>query len=154
MMAINHAVGGAIIGAAVSNPLLAVPLAFASHFALDAIPHYEPVAGSKADSISSKKFFREQILINGLLCFGLVLALAITQPKNWLLIAVCAFAGASPDFMWLPRFLHTRKTGRDLPSTNPLLRFHSRIQWWTSPKLLGVELVWLVATGALLAVLL
>jgi hypothetical protein len=31
---------GAIIALAISQPLIALPLAFVSHFVLDALPHY------------------------------------------------------------------------------------------------------------------
>ncbi len=40
MTGFNHAVTGALIAGAVGNPFLAIPLAFASHFVLDAIPHF------------------------------------------------------------------------------------------------------------------
>ena len=150
MMAINHAVTGALLGATVHQPAAALPLAFLSHFLLDAVPHYDPVTGSKADVINSKKFFREQILINGTLCVALVLILAIDQPEYWLLMAVCAFLGASPDLMWVPRYFQVKRTGRDKPSRNGLLRFHSFIQWSTGPQFLWVELLWLaVSCGCL-----
>lgn len=41
MMGSPHLFAGAAIGAAVGRPRLAYPLAFASHFALDMVPHYD-----------------------------------------------------------------------------------------------------------------
>lgn len=40
MLVTNHVLSGAVIGAAVRSPWLAFPLGFASHLALDAIPHW------------------------------------------------------------------------------------------------------------------
>ena len=36
----NHMVTGAVIALVVKQPALALPLAFLSHFVLDALPHY------------------------------------------------------------------------------------------------------------------
>jgi hypothetical protein len=40
MLVTNHVLSGALLGAAVRNPWLALPLGVASHFALDATPHW------------------------------------------------------------------------------------------------------------------
>jgi hypothetical protein len=40
MHSINHAALGAVIGLVTKDPLIAIPAAFASHFVLDALPHY------------------------------------------------------------------------------------------------------------------
>jgi len=36
----NHILAGAIIGAVIKEPALALPIAFASHFVMDALPHF------------------------------------------------------------------------------------------------------------------
>lgn len=151
MTAPNHALTGALIGMAVGNPVLAVALAFLSHFVCDAIPHYDP-PGDAAHRISSKRLIIEQILIGGAICFFLVVCLALAQPGHWLLAAICAFAATSPDFFWIPRWLHVRKTHHDLSRMNPFLRFHAWIQWKTGPRLIALELAWFVVFGGVLAV--
>ncbi|MBR7837365.1 hypothetical protein KDL01_29065, partial [Actinospica durhamensis] len=40
MLVTNHVLSGAVLGAAVRNPWVAFPLGFASHLALDAVPHW------------------------------------------------------------------------------------------------------------------
>lgn len=40
MLVTNHVLSGAVLGAAVRNPWLAFPLGVASHFVLDATPHW------------------------------------------------------------------------------------------------------------------
>jgi hypothetical protein len=151
MMAVNHAVTGAIIGLSIENPAVALPLAFASHFALDVIPHYDPPnPHGNAAVFQSKRFIFEQLVLNGALCIMLVIYLAISQPKHWLVAAICAFLATSPDLMWLPRFVSAQRAGRDIEPHNPVARFHSRIQWLTGPKLIWLELLWLAGTSAIL----
>ena len=40
MLVTNHVLSGAVIGVAARSPWLAFPLGFASHFALDSVPHW------------------------------------------------------------------------------------------------------------------
>lgn len=40
MIATNHALTGAAIAVVIKQPILAIPLAFVSHFICDAIPHF------------------------------------------------------------------------------------------------------------------
>lgn len=150
MTAPNHALTGALLGLAIGNPFFVLPLAFLSHLAQDAIPHYDAL-GDEIERIGSKRLVYEQILIGGALCFLLVLCLAITQPHHWLLAAIGAFLATSLDLLWIPRWLHVRRHGADVGHLNWLLRFHGWVQWKTGPKLLWVEAVWFVAGSALLA---
>jgi hypothetical protein len=145
----NHALTGALIGLTISNPLLALPLAFISHFICDAIPHYDQPGDPKERITSSKRFIYEQLVTGFTLCVLIVLLLALTRPKHWLTAAICAFLATSPDLFWIPRFIYAQRTHHDRGPTNPFLRFHSRIQWLTGPKLIWLELVWFVGFGAL-----
>ena len=150
MTAPNHALTGALIGLTVSNPLLALPLAFLSHFALDAIPHYDPPEQDKAKLFNSRRFFVEFLLIGALLCLALVLLLAWRRPEHWVVAAICAFLATSPDLFWIPRYRRARK-GKTMPPTrNIFLRFHSWVQWKTGPKLVWLETAWFVSASVLL----
>ena len=151
MTAPNHALTGALIGLTISNPAVALPLAFLSHFVCDAIPHYDPPETDKALRLNSKRFMYEFLFVGAGLCMLLVLALAFTRPQHWLTAAVCAFLATSPDLFWIPRFLHVKRTGQDKPLANPFLKFHSWIQWRTGPKLFWLESVWFMAGVALVA---
>ena len=42
MLETPHVAVGAAIAASIPNPLIAIPLAFASHFALELVPHWNP----------------------------------------------------------------------------------------------------------------
>lgn len=153
MTAPNHALTGAVIGLTIHEPLLAAPLAFLSHFACDAIPHYDPPTQDGVARLSSKKFIREFLILGGALCLVLVIVLAIAQPKHWVLAAVCAFLAASPDLFWIPRFIHIMRTHKDIDMTkrNWFSRFHSFVQWKTGPQFLSLEAVWFVAFSAFVA---
>jgi hypothetical protein len=140
MRAINHSLAGAAIGLAVGNPAIAAPAAFVSHFALDAIPHH----GSKTKILHTARF-RNVLLVDAFLCVALVLALAIIQPRHWLLAIICAFLAASPDFMWIGKFIHARKEKEIKPNKSLAARFHGKIQWFERPVGVIVEVVWLFA---------
>jgi len=147
--AANHALTGALIGLTVTNPWLALPLAFVSHFVCDAIPHYDMKDTSEAQLIGSKRFVTWYILVPGAVCALIVAVLAAARPAHWLLAAICAFVAASPDLFWAPRFLYVRRTGKDRP-LNAFLRFHAGLQWLTGPRLIWVEAVWFVVFAGLL----
>ena len=148
MVATNHALTGAIIGLSIGHPV-ALPLAFMSHFVLDAIPHY----GEHPDHIQSRRFV-VQLIIDASLCGVLVLFLAASSPAHWLLAVVCAFLAASPDFMWIPKFLRARRGQPEKGSDSLIIRFHTRIQWFQRPAGAAVEAVWLAVSLTVLANLL
>lgn len=137
MVGTNHALTGAVIGLAVQQPLLAVPLALVSHFILDALPHF----GSNKLANGTKGF---QLFLNVdiILCFVIAITLLITQPEYWFIGVVCAFVACSPDFMWVPEFL-AAKENKPLPERkNWLIKFHANIQTYQKELGIIVELVW------------
>lgn len=150
MTAPNHALTGAIIGLSIANPVLALPLAFLSHFVCDAIPHYDPPEPDVAKLYRSKRFMYEFLIGGGALCLLVVLLLALARPQHWLSAAVCAFLATSPDLFWIPRFLRARRGGIDRPLRNWFLQFHDWVQWRTGPKLIWLETAWFVVFGTLL----
>lgn len=60
MTATGHALIGTVIAAKVGNPVLAVPIAIASHFLADALPHWD--TGTNKLKKSKRLFFIESIL--------------------------------------------------------------------------------------------
>lgn len=150
MLAINHALTGAAIGLSISNPLIAAPLAVASHFALDSVPHYDP-PGTEAERISAKRFIK-QLVLDTSLCLLLVCILALTRPKDWLLACVCAFLAASPDLFWIPKFVQLKRT-RKYKTSSLFLRFHKKIQWHTSPRLWVIEALYFMVLASALTFL-
>jgi hypothetical protein len=152
MTAINHALTGALIGLTVSHPVLAVPLAFVSHFALDAMPHYDPPGDTHEERIDSKTFLWVQLIAGFILCVSLVGVLFFTHPAHWLNAAVCAFIATTPDMYTFPRYVSVKRTGKDLPREDWGLfgRIHNRVQWKTAPIFGWLEAAWFVGATALL----
>lgn len=152
MTAPNHALTGAVIGLSISNPWLALPLAFLSHFVCDAIPHYDQPEQDTVTRLRSRRFLVEFLIVGATICLGIVLVLAAARPHHWLQAAIGAFLAASPDLFWIQRYLYIRRHGIDRKTSNLFLQFHSRIQWKTGPQLLWVEIVWFVCFALLMYV--
>lgn len=141
MRAINHAITGAVIGLAVAEPVVAVPLALVSHFVCDAIPHWG--FGKPTESALRSKAFKYSLYIDAVLCLILVMAIYRQQPLNWVLAIACAFTAASPDLISIRRYRKALAHKSYKPTAYE--KFASGIQWFERPIGTFVEIVWLVA---------
>jgi hypothetical protein len=141
MTAVNHALTGATIAFVLGNPVLAVPLAFLSHFVCDAIPHYTP---NIPDEIWIRsKAFKGLLIADGSFCTLLVALLAIYRPEHWLLASICAFLATSPDLVWLNHFVKSAQNKPWKPSL--FSKFAAKIQWYARPLGVTVEIAWAIA---------
>lgn len=124
MHAVNHAAVGAGIALAVKQPVLALPLAFVSHYALDALPHY----GIRGDEGYRSLFrYRRTYLMVAVDVLGLLALAAIIRNQAWY-VAAAAVAALLPDIAWPYRyFLFERKGVK--PQRGLLTDFHNNIQW-------------------------
>jgi len=143
MMAINHALTGAVIGLTVTKPVIAIPLALVSHFVCDALPHFG-VQASGSTWLSSKRFAR-LLVVDMLLCVALVAVLFATGPAHWLVASICAFVATSPDAFWLPMYIRTLKGQKQVVRPNWFMRFAAWIQWYERPLGALVEATWFSA---------
>jgi hypothetical protein len=139
MQAINHTVFGSLIATTISEPAIALPLALASHFLMDAIPHYgeDPKAprGSKAYYIRIAADLLASVIV-------LLFFLSLHPAHAWLLGA-CVVVAVMPDFLW-PFALFVKQKG-------PLwafFRFHKRIQTESRAGIF-VEIGWFAITTSL-----
>lgn len=150
MTATNHAMTGAVIAVSIPEPWLAIPLAFASHFLLDAIPHF----GIYEDDVLRRNkhwLFRSVITIDILLVLTLLITVPIYlngQINPWIVLS-CMIAAVLPDLIWVYRFFGEVKTQTWKPG-GKFARFHQGIQKIEQPWGLIIELIWFV--GALLLV--
>lgn len=147
MTAANHALTGTLIGLVSGRAEVALPAALLSHFICDALPHWTPEI--LPEKRLKTKGFRNYLMAEATFCFLVVLVLAVVRPEHWLLACVCAFLAASPDLLWIPRYLKTRAGKRWRPSAYS--RFAQAIQWFTKPIGAGVEIAW--AAGCLVLIL-
>ncbi|MDA9508869.1 hypothetical protein XI09_30385 [Bradyrhizobium sp. CCBAU 11386] len=131
MILSTHAVvGGAIASLLSSNPILAAVTAFASHFVIDAIPHWDyplrSIAVGKGASNRHLPFDSETLndlaIISTDACvgFGLALWLFATETSMWA-VAVGAIAAMLPDPL---QFVHSLYPRGPL---NALQQFHGWI---------------------------
>lgn len=101
MTATGHAIIGTVIAAKIGNPYIAVPIAFASHFLADMVPHWD--TGTHYRKKSAITFFLQTFLdvMFGFILAGLVLyyIFPFTNPLYALLIIVVA---QLPDWMMAP----------------------------------------------------
>lgn len=147
MTATNHALTGAVIGLLVSEPMVALPAALISHYICDALPHFGFTEKQKAKILRSNTF-RKYLYVEASICVSLVVLLAVLQPRNWLLAAVCAFVAASPDFLSFNRYRKQRAGKKWSPGLYS--RFSHGIQWFERPIGAAVELAWFVAGATFL----
>src|SRR5579862_4850839 len=100
MTATNHVLTGLLIVSVVHNPVIALPLAFLSHFLVDALPHY-------GDVLMGLNSFKFKLILGAdmyiaLMILGLVF---ILHPANMWPLIIGGSLAASPDLMWLPNFI-------------------------------------------------
>ena len=95
MLSTPHLLVGAAIVKVVPDPIISLPLAFMSHFALDSLPHWD---GSPKAPFSKKIF--GGIFLDYAFGASLVLVLTINyeNPSQYLLW-LGAFVGTLPDFI-------------------------------------------------------
>ncbi len=132
MILVTHAVVGAAIVAAMPNhPVLGITLAFASHFAMDTIPHWDykiysdsinPKVGGKKISLN-KYLALDAVRIGGDVALGFLLGYLFffNSGKPWLCFAG-ELAAMIPDFL---QVVYTRFP--TFPPLAQLQRFHKWI---------------------------
>lgn len=133
MTGINHVVAGALIAAALPQPALAIPLAFASHFVMDALPHYGDTSKHSWLNGNFKYILGADLVLAGMFILGL----ALWQPAAWGLMIICAVIAYSPDFLWLPYYIAHLKNNHKVESR--LIKFMKRLQWGERPWGIIVE---------------
>lgn len=143
MTASNHALTGAVIALSLKQPLLALPLALVSHFALDALPHF----GTNGDIMGRNRLLLFRIVwpLDALVLVSLFLFVALNVGTTGMaLVAVTAmFLATSPDLAWIYRFALKEQWGKIAPAPmDAFNRFHAKIQWGERPWGILVELIW------------
>lgn len=95
MLLFNHALAGATIGAIIPAPLVA-PVAFATHFLLDMMPH------AHGEEPPFSRFLKVQIAADLVLTVCALGFLYYIFPEDQrFIIGVGALFGMLPDFLWI-----------------------------------------------------
>lgn len=104
MTATGHAVIGLALAAAIPNPFIGIPVAFVSHIAADAFPHWDTGTNLQTNNPMSKKTktrFIVESCIDLCLSFLIPYLLLITLFSDLNLIYVFAMIIAAQGFDWL-----------------------------------------------------
>ncbi|HEX5797174.1 MAG TPA: hypothetical protein VFX86_02175 [Candidatus Saccharimonadales bacterium] len=134
MTATNHALSGALIGLGITQPAVALPLAFVSHFVLDAIPHF----GIRFyQSPKKRRFFHIYLVIDAFLLAVIMTALYFAG-AGWL-VFVCLFLAGCPDFVQAYKYLFMEDFRRKPTHLHWFTRFHKGIQRSETEKGILVE---------------
>lgn len=151
MTGLNHGLTGAVIAIAINQPALAVPLAFVSHFAQDAIPHWD-YGVKPGDQFFSRRF---NLFLIGDFCLALFAMAFIfgAFPDQYKLIWACMIAAAAPDLMWGYHYLYQQKIKGRQVKLDWLARLHAAIEWSESPPGAIIEFLWIIAFGVLILAL-
>jgi hypothetical protein len=114
----NHAMVGALIGLSVDDVALAAPLALASHFAMDMLPH-----GGEENANFHQPKWRTIGVLDCCGALAVYLLALSTHPYRFVHITVGTFFACLPDLTFIPRIFW----GFRRPSW--FHNFHGRIQW-------------------------
>jgi hypothetical protein len=131
----NHVLCGALAGALIRRPVPAFAVGVASHFMLDAVPHW--------GKWGSKRRFLQVAVPDGLISLATVGALAALSPRDGRMAVVAGMSGAALPDMGAPTMLWFGWS----PFPRAVRRFHSRIQP-EAPSRAHIELL---AAGTLAA---
>lgn len=123
MTATSHAILGTVIAAKIGDPTLAIPIAFFSHIAADAIPHWDVGTNGHRKKKNNKSlklefieaafdimvgFIASLLLINFLfpqtnLKYAFLLII-VSQSLDWLMAPYYFFDIKIPPFQWIYKF--------------------------------------------------
>jgi hypothetical protein len=103
-----HVAVGAAIATKIPNPLISIPLAFASHFALEQIPHWNPHLNTEKNKYGKVTKQSTKIVIIdvalALLVGGYIASRALPNSTHALSILAASFASVLPDVIEGPYF--------------------------------------------------
>lgn len=133
MLETPHVALGAAIATKIPNPFIAIPLAFASHFVLEKVPHWNPHINTE-----TKKYGRITtkstviIIVDATIALGLGTFFAwraLPDTTHAIVILAASFASILPDLIEAPYFYLKVKSGFILK----WLKFQKSIQVDTTP---------------------
>jgi hypothetical protein len=143
MTATNHALTGALIAVSIKNPALAITAAFASHFALDVLPHF----GLRKEI----EYLKKSILLRLVVVFELIamsfalfyLPAHLNHLASGAIVLACMVVAVLPDFMWTYRYAKRFITHDACEFKSKFMHYHEKIQTFERPIGIVVELVWI-----------
>jgi hypothetical protein len=146
MTGTNHGITGAAIALLVREPVVAIPLSYASHFVCDVIPHFDMTFG---DKLFGKKF-NITLICDFFAAATLMILFGFLFPSQKWIIWACMIVAASPDLAWAYYYLYSDRLKHRKLKPDPITRWHSQIQWSQTLKGGYVEAVWFLLMGLII----
>lgn len=114
MLETPHVIVGAAIATKVVNPALAIPLAFASHFVLEQIPHWNPHLNTEKKKYGKPTSQTTWIVVVDVLASlaigGYIASTALPNTAHATTILLACFASVLPDVIEGPYFFLNMKS--------------------------------------------
>lgn len=126
----NHLLTGALIGKLLPLPI-AVPVAFASHFLLDSLPHFG-FDDFEEEIKKHARLWQAILIVDFILAVIFSAWLIRTSHYQWFIVGLVAY---SPDVIWIYRFIFEEKFGhKPEKKGGRFIQFHKKIQKYESLK--------------------
>jgi hypothetical protein len=93
-----HVATGAAISTLIANPLMSVPIAFGSHFALDAIPHWHDIVRGESFTKRTYKISTADFVVS----IALTIFILVKTSNPNLLYGIIAASIMDSDAVWYP----------------------------------------------------
>ena len=126
MLEFPHVLVGAAIATAIPDPRISLPLALASHFITDYVPHWNPHLNTELKT-TGKVSTRSKIIVMadaGLaLMVGTYLA---TRSGHFVVVILACFLAVAPDVAEIPYYFLGLK---DIPWIKKLIDYQHAHQW-------------------------
>lgn len=103
MLETPHVALGSAIAVAIPNPIISLPLAFASHFILDMVPHWNPHINTEMNKFG--KLTKQTLTIISVdMIFAILLTVWLAKSNPYVYLA--SFLSILPDLAEGPYFLY------------------------------------------------
>ncbi len=114
MLETPHVFIGAAIASKIPNPFIAIPLAFASHFVMEMVPHWNPHLNSETEKYG-RPTRRSTVITTidstlALVSGSFIAYQALPNVGQAILVLACSFAAVLPDVMEGPYFFLKMRT--------------------------------------------
>lgn len=119
----NHILAGSAIALTFKQPLIVLPLAFLSHFLLDAVPHFGYSRGGYKEIFTHKLSYAVLFLD----IVGIAAVISTFVFASWLTFAAALIA-LLPDVVWPYRYFYYERNEIQ-EAMYRFTRFHEKIQW-------------------------
>lgn len=146
VLGINHTTTGIVIALTIREPAVVLPLAFASHFILDMIPHH----GNDVRFIRGQNAYNQKVVLDGLASLAVLLVALMLKPQQSAIIGLGVFFSILPDLLWPISLLKLKHHGL----LWRFFKFHKGIQRSETPAGIKIEIFWLALSGSILVGLL